>query len=127
MSELPSWAQEALNGHSTRLRSLWEPQAGDLLAGEVVERHDTARAGSQGSGYTSLTIRAETGSQQGQPLELGSWVVVRCLSTTLRAWVKRDEPGVGEKVAIHHRGRTRRKLDIAAGVYREEPRGGWDE
>jgi hypothetical protein len=115
---LPEWATHALNGNSTRVPRHWtieELKPGDLLAGKVVQR-----------GRSTLDVQVEVGTLAGEPLEPGEWRRVSLAGVgILRAWVKRDEPDVGDNVVIKYLGRVgggaRPKLDFACGVSRPAP------
>ena len=92
----------ALNGSSTRVATLYELErleAGDLLAGELVERS-----------RNTFTVAAAPGSTiGGEPVEVGSWwrfVQVHRVAV-IRRWLEQTDPQLGSFVAIRYRGRGR--------------------
>jgi hypothetical protein len=123
-SELPDWVETALNGHSTRVGQEWTHLPGDHIAGEVVR----IREGSHGSGrpYKRLTLRVQTGTELEEPVPIGEWRTVSCLASVLREWVDRDQPQVGDRVAVMLRGKTHGHLDYIAGVHRDQVPAGWE-
>lgn len=123
MTELPAWASRALNGTSTRGARRWEPQPGDLLAGEVVDLRESSR-GAHGA-HVVLVVRVETGSSGGEPVPPGEWMAVECVPAVLRAWIARDKPVVGDRIAVQLRGRNRSRLDYVAGAHREPVPADW--
>lgn len=118
MSELPGWAQAALNGGSMRVARPWaldELVDGDVLAGKVTHR-----------GRSTLDIQVEFGTLGGESLETGEWRRLSLSGTgILRAWVRRDEPAVDDNVVVQFLGRVgggaRPKFDFACGVSRPQP------
>lgn len=90
-----NWIEQALNGNSVRVPTKWEPvTAGDLLAGTVAERT-----------RHTLTVVVEQATIGGEEIPAGEWRCVRLdRAGVLRKWDRRDEPAVGQKVAIQFLG-----------------------
>jgi hypothetical protein len=115
MSEqVPGWVETALNGNSVRVAVSWEPTTpGDLLAGKVVARSKQA-----------LTVAVESGTLDGEPLEVGAWRRLRLNNVgVLAQWAARDAPDVGDRVAVKFLGRdggdSGTRIDYACGTFRE--------
>lgn len=118
--QLPEWAQTALNGGSHRKPYPWRFEPGDALAGELVEVREVSSGNSR---CKQLTIRVEGGSQSGEPLTPGDWLTLRVTGSVLRHWMEREQPQIGDRVAIECRGKSSRHAEFVAGVHRSED--GW--
>jgi hypothetical protein len=111
---VPDWVEHTLNGGSVRVPKHWQVEdlaADDLLAGPVVERT-----------RWTLTVSVEAGTLNGEPLEAGSWWRVPIRVGVLARWDERDQPSVGDKVALKYLGRTGggkvQRIDFACGLHR---------
>lgn len=96
-----SWVEEALNGSSFRFAHLWTPEPGDMLAGTVTERGESM---SRWGLATYLSVKVEVGTLAGQPLAPGSWYRVYAAPAVLKRWLERDQPQIGDRVALRYWG-----------------------
>lgn len=115
MTERPDWVKRRLNGRAgMRPSPFWVPVEGDWICGEVVE---LGRVPSRfGDPKPVMTIRVEAGTQRGAAVEPCSWATIALSHTWLARWVDREDPHVGEKVAIEYAGR----VHSPSGSYRHE-------
>lgn len=117
------WVDAALNGASTRIPSWFRPaKAGDTWAGGIRERTEN-----------TLTISIEYGIEDGEPIGEGEWKRIDLRRyRILAAWDRRDQPAVGERVAVRYLGKCGPngwRHDFAAGVHRAvepEPAAPWE-
>jgi hypothetical protein len=79
---------------------------GDGVHGEVVARETAPVSWTDGTRTIEvLTIRTAGGQMIGDQLEPGTWVRVRCSAKSLREWVERANPRVGDRVVLVFNGR----------------------
>lgn len=114
--EVPDWIVETLNGGSVRVPHDWQTRdlrPDDLVAGKIVERTEHG-----------LTVSVEAGTLGGQQLQPGEWRRVNLHRVSvLTAWDERDNPQVGDRVAIRFLGHSDTgRVEYAAGVARAEPK-----
>jgi hypothetical protein len=92
-------AQELLNGQSFGVASEYVySEAGDYLVGVVLARRE--RSINKDTKIAVLIVRAAEGQSEGEALEAGQRVTVRCAPRQLRDMIAQFDPQPGDEVAI---------------------------
>lgn len=114
--ERPEWVLKRLNGVAgQRPAPFWTPEEGDWICGTVVELGDQ-RSYFGPEPKPTMTIRVEAGTMRGVAMEPCSWARLSISHAGLAAWMRRESPQVGERVAVEYAGR----VGTASGSYRHE-------
>jgi hypothetical protein len=93
-------------------------QAGDFYGGEVIERREAPHPQKKGTTYAVLVIRIAEGRSEGESLEAGLRVLVRCSTAGLSKMVERFDPQVGDEIAVllHEQSRPKAPLPYSYNV-----------
>jgi hypothetical protein len=113
-----------LNGSSEGVayeRPLTQP--GDYYGGVVIERRDAPHPQKKGTTYALLTLRLAAGQSDGEPLEEGLRVIVKCSTAGLQKMVRRFDPQPGDTVAIllHRQSKPKAPLPYSYNVISAVP------
>jgi hypothetical protein len=104
---LPERFAKLLNGRSgERPAVLWRPDPEDVVAGLILEFGRTSPSRHAPEGRATITIQVEYATMGGREIERCEWVRVLASHAAIAAWISRDNPQVGDAVAIKYVGRS---------------------
>lgn len=119
-AETPTWLPEELKPHvngsaeyQTSVKGRFV-RDGDGIYGELVRVESATVGWGKDGSVTVMTVRAAGGQMDGEPIEPGTWVRLRCSSAGLVEFAERARPREGETVVVVYGGLR----EVAAGIRR---------